>query len=95
MSVTVNDVKWAAQLARLTFSSQEEEQLAGELNRILEYMAKLNELDTEGVEPTSHAVPLANAFRSDQPKLFADPEALLEPAPQRDDSYFKVPRIIE
>ena len=70
MSVTVDDVKWVAQLARLRFSPKEEALLAIDLNRILEYMAKLNELDTERVEPTSHAVPLTNAFRSESSRAF-------------------------
>ena len=65
MSVTVEDVKTVATLARLEFSATEEERLTGELNRILEYMEKLSELETEHVEPTSHVVPINNASRDD------------------------------
>ncbi len=95
MAVTVEDVRAVARLARLRFVAEEEERLTGELNRILEYMEKLNELDTEDVEPTSHVVPITNAFRRDEVVSFEGLEALLEPAPQRKGEYFKVPRIIE
>lgn len=95
MAVTVKEVRGVAELARLRFSPEEEERLTGELNRILQYMDKLNELDTEGVEPTSHVLPLANAFRLDEVELSSSVAAILAAAPQRQDSYFKVPRIID
>ncbi len=95
MAVTVENVRSVAALARLEFSAAEEERLTGELNRILEYMEKLSELDTEHVEPTSHVVPIANAFRPDEVRPFPLQEELLAPAPQQQDRYFKVPRIIE
>ena len=95
MSVTVKDVRIVAALARLEFSAVEEERLTGELNRILEYMEKLSELDTEHVEPTSHVVPITNAFRDDATIQFPFREDLLASAPQQQDGYFKVPRIIE
>ena len=95
MSVTVEDVKRVATLARLEFSAAEEERLTGELNRMLEYMEKLSELDTEHVEPTSHVVPITNAFRDDVAIQFPSREDLLASAPQQQDGYFKVPRIIE
>ena len=95
MSVTVEDVRTVATLARLEFSAAEEERLTGELNRILEYMEKLSELDTEHVEPTSHVVPINNAFRDDAAIRFPFRDDLLASAPQQQDGYFKVPRIIE
>jgi len=95
MAVTIEAVKAVATLARLEFSAAEEERLTGELNRILEYMEKLSELDTEHVEPTSHVVPITNAFRGDEAIQFPFREELLTSAPQRQDGYFKVPRIIE
>jgi len=82
-------------LARLESSEGEEEQLTGELNRILEYMEKLKELDTENVEPTSHVVPIASVFRRDEVIPFAQIDALAVYAPQLDQGYFRVPRIIE
>ena len=95
MAVTVENVSAVATLARLEFSPEEEERLAGELNRILEYMEKLNELDTDQVEPTSHVVPITNAFRQDEIHPFPFQEELLASAPQLRDRYFQVPRIIE
>lgn len=95
MAVTLQDVKMVARLARLQLSPAEEERLTGELNRILHYMEKLNELDTSGVEPTSHVLPVERSFRDDVVVPFAAREALLAAAPERQDGYFKVPRIIE
>lgn len=95
MAVTVDDVRRVADLARLQFSSGEEEKLVLELNRILQYMEKLNELDTDGVEPTSHVVPMVNAFRSDEVEAFAHLGELLEQAPQMKERYFKVPPILD
>ena len=95
MAVTVDEVRGVAELARLRFSPEEEERLTGELNRILQYMDKLNELDTEGVEPTSHVLPLANAFRRDEVDRFPSVAEILAAAPQQQERYFKVPRIID
>ena len=95
MAVTLDDVRRVAALARLQFSPGDEERLTGELNRILQYMEKLNGLDTEGVEPATHVVPIANAFRDDTPEEFAYVEDLLAQAPDMEERYFKVPRIIE
>jgi len=95
MAVTLEDVRVVATLARLQFDPAEEERLTLELNRILDYMAKLNELDTENVEPTSHVVPIANAFRADEVVEFPDPEAMVASAPQRQESYYRVPKVIE
>ena len=95
MAVTLGDVRAVAALARLSFSAEEEQQLTGELNRLLEYMEKLAELDTDLVEPTSHVVPITNAFRPDEVRPFPDGGELLAAAPHRQDGYFRVPRIID
>ncbi|MDE2744188.1 MAG: Asp-tRNA(Asn)/Glu-tRNA(Gln) amidotransferase subunit GatC [Gemmatimonadota bacterium] len=95
MAVTTEEVHGVAELARLRFSPAEEERLAGELNRILRYMDTLNELDTTGVEPTSHVLPLANAFRRDEAASFPAAAEIVAAAPQRQEDYFKVPRIID
>jgi aspartyl-tRNA(Asn)/glutamyl-tRNA(Gln) amidotransferase subunit C len=95
MAVTTAEVHGVAELARLRFSPAEEERLAEELNRILRYMDKLNELDTTRVEPTSHVLPLANAFRCDEATPFPAVAEIAAAAPQRQEGYFKVPRIIE
>jgi aspartyl-tRNA(Asn)/glutamyl-tRNA(Gln) amidotransferase subunit C len=95
MAVKAEDVKQVAALARLDVTASEVGRLTGELNRILEYMEKLNELNTDSVEPTSHVIPVTNAFRADVAKVFPDTEALRDAAPQSEAGYFKVPRIID
>jgi aspartyl-tRNA(Asn)/glutamyl-tRNA(Gln) amidotransferase subunit C len=95
VAVTVDEVRRVADLARLKFSSDEEEKLVLELNRILQYMEKLNELDTDRVEPTSHVVPMVNAFRSDTVEAFPHVEELLGQAPRIRERYFMVPPILD
>ena len=84
-----------ATLARLDLTPDEQEQLAGQLDRILGYMDKLNELDTDGVEPMSHAVDVVNVLRPDRAVNQPRTEALLSNAPARDDDFLSVPKIIE
>ncbi len=84
-----------ATLARLDLTPDEQEQLAGQLDRILEYMDKLNELDTDGVEPMSHAVDVVNVLRPDRAVNEPQTEALLSNAPARDNDFLSVPKIIE
>ncbi len=81
MAVTIDDVRVVAALARLRFTEDEERVLMVKLNGVLEYMEKLNELDTEGVEPTSHVLPMVNAFRPDEAVNFPALVALLSMAP--------------
>jgi aspartyl-tRNA(Asn)/glutamyl-tRNA(Gln) amidotransferase subunit C len=95
MAVGIENVRAVSRLARLEFSPEEEERLTGELNRILEYMEKLNQLDTDHVEPTAHVVPIVGAGREDEVDPFPGPSSLLALAPQREGGYFKVPRIID
>jgi aspartyl-tRNA(Asn)/glutamyl-tRNA(Gln) amidotransferase subunit C len=84
-----------ALLARLELDDAEIERYTWELNRILEHIEKLQELDTEGVEPTSHAVPLSNVFRPDEPSEPLPLEEVLMNAPDAVDGYFCVPRVVE
>jgi len=95
MAVTINDVRTVAALARLRFSKEEERILMDRLNGILKYMEKLNELDTEEVEPTSHVLPMVNAFRPDEAVQFPSLEELQSVAPDRHGTYYRVPRIID
>jgi aspartyl-tRNA(Asn)/glutamyl-tRNA(Gln) amidotransferase subunit C len=94
MSVTRKDVDHIATLARLEFSEPEKEHFTHQMNEILTYMEKLNELDTSNVEPLSHVIELNNVFREDvvQPSL---PQATaLQNAPLADNEHFKVPKVI-
>ncbi|MFQ6097956.1 MAG: Asp-tRNA(Asn)/Glu-tRNA(Gln) amidotransferase subunit GatC [Armatimonadota bacterium] len=93
--ITREEVEHVALLARLALDDEEKARLAKEMNRILEAFAELQKLDTEDVEPTSHAVPMVNVFREDQPGESLDREAALSNAPDRTDACFRVPLIIE
>ncbi len=95
MSVSIKDVRYIAALARLEFTPEEEERLARELSEILTYMDKLDELDTDGVEPMSHVLDLYNVLRDDRVQQRITREEALSRGPDVDDTYFRVPRIIE
>lgn len=95
MSVTKKDVQYVAHLARLQFSDEEVESLVNDLNKILDYMADLEELDTTGVEPLEHVTDLEYRFRKDEAKPPVDHEDALKNAPDADSDYFRVPRVIE
>ena len=94
MKITIAEVEHVAKLARLQISSEEKENLTEQMNRILLYMEKLNELNTVGVEPTSHVLDLHNAFRADAVKESLAREQTLENAPEANEAEFIVPRII-
>ena len=84
-----------AALARLKFSPEEEQVLTEQLDKILQYMEKLNQLDTANVEPLAHVVDIVNAFREDKITYEPSTETLLSNAPAREKNFFKVPKIIE
>jgi aspartyl-tRNA(Asn)/glutamyl-tRNA(Gln) amidotransferase subunit C len=94
MAVSVKDVEKIADLARLKMDTDEKEKMTGQLNMILEYMEKLNELNTRGVEPLAHTQELVNVFREDEVKPSLPVEKALENAPDRMGNYFKVPKVI-
>ena len=94
MSVTLKDVEHIAKLARLNFSEDELKEFTGDMNKILEYMEKLDELDTENVEPLSHPVEQINVFREDELKESVEREEALKNAPKSDEEFFKVPKVI-
>ncbi len=95
MKISRGEVRQVAFLARLALSPREEEAFTGQLDAILTYMEKLNELNTDAVEPTAHAVEVPTPLREDLVRNQADVEALLGNAPERDGAFFKVPKIIE
>jgi len=95
MRIDKKTVENIAKLARLALTEEEKKSFAGQLDKILAYIDKLNELDTSKIEPTFHAVPLKNVFRDDEVKPSLKQEEALANAPQKDRGYFKVPRIIE
>ncbi|HEY8528493.1 MAG TPA: Asp-tRNA(Asn)/Glu-tRNA(Gln) amidotransferase subunit GatC [Paenibacillaceae bacterium] len=95
MDITVRDVEHVALLARLELSDREKELFAGQLGAILRYIEKLNELDTDGVEPTSHVLPISNVMRDDEPRPSWPLDKVLENAPDKEDGQFRVPAVLE
>jgi aspartyl-tRNA(Asn)/glutamyl-tRNA(Gln) amidotransferase subunit C len=90
-----SEVRKVAKLARLELSEAEVREFTGQLSAILDYVAKMNELDTEGVEPLAHCLAISNVFREDRVGESLGPEATLANAPQRDGNFFKVPKILD
>ena len=95
MSLTREDVKQVATLARMELTPEEEEQLTLQLGKVLDYIEKLNQLDTDKVEPLAHVGDIVNAFREDRVTNKPAIAPLLSNAPDREDDFFKVPKIIE
>jgi aspartyl-tRNA(Asn)/glutamyl-tRNA(Gln) amidotransferase subunit C len=88
-------VRKVAKLARLDLTEAEIEEFTGQLGAILEYVEKMNELDTAAVEPLAHCLPIHNVFRADEVRESLGTEQTLASAPQRDGPFFKVPKILE
>jgi aspartyl-tRNA(Asn)/glutamyl-tRNA(Gln) amidotransferase subunit C len=95
MKITREDVGYVAKLAKLSIPEEEKEKIASQLEPILNYVNQLNELDTKGVEPTSHAVLTENVFREDRLSPSLPVEVALQNAPQQEKGFFKVPKVIE
>jgi len=89
------DIEKVAKLARIELSDEEKNTFGNQLEQILTYMEQLNRIDTAGVEPTSHAIPIQNAFREDETRPSYSREEVLGIGPEEEDGHFKVPRIIE
>ena len=94
MKVEMQEVEYVARLARLKLSEEETGLFTDQLNAILDYMEKLNELDTGAVEPTFHVVSHQNVIREDQVRESQPQEAALENAPDKARGCFRVPKII-
>jgi len=88
-------IEHLAQLARLSVSDNEKTLFADQIDSILSYMDKLNELDTSTVEPTSHVISLSNVAREDLLKDSLQREDALKNAPDRTGKFYRVPKIIE
>lgn len=95
MKIDRKEVEHVAQLARLKFDDEQIEVFLKQMNSILDYFDKLQELDTGDIEPTSHAVVLNNVFRDDKVEEFPDKELLIKNAPSQEKGCFKVPKVIE
>ena len=95
MKITKQEVEHVAHLARLEFQEEEKEKFTHQLNNILTYMEKLNEVDTANVEPETHAISLQNAFRGDDVRASLPRDLSLANAPDEAGSCFRVPKVIE
>ena len=95
MRITRKEVEHVATLAHLKLDEAEIATFTGQMDAILSYVDKLSELDTEGIIPTSHAVPMENAFRPDEISPSLGTAKALANAPERADGFFKVPKVIE
>jgi aspartyl-tRNA(Asn)/glutamyl-tRNA(Gln) amidotransferase subunit C len=93
--ITPEEVAHVAHLARLYLSEAEQEQFTEQLGAILDYMEQLNEVPTDGVEPTSHVLDLVNVFREDRVHQTITVEEALRNAPESAHQYVVVPRIVE
>jgi aspartyl-tRNA(Asn)/glutamyl-tRNA(Gln) amidotransferase subunit C len=88
------DVEHVARLARLALTDDEVDALTGELGKILDHAAQVSALDTEGVPPTAHPLPLVNVLRPDEARPGISRDEVLAAAPAAEDGRFRVPRIL-
>ena len=94
MAITIKDVEHVAGLARLEFTTAEKETFTHQLNSIVGYIEKLNELDTGGVAPFTHVLDLSNVMREDKTAGSLTKEEVLSNAPDKTDNFFRVPKVI-
>jgi aspartyl-tRNA(Asn)/glutamyl-tRNA(Gln) amidotransferase subunit C len=94
MKITRKEVEHVATLARLELNAEEVERITAQLDKILSYVVKLDELDTEGVAVTTHTQNIANAFREDEVRESLDRKKALANGPQENGEVFVVPRVI-
>lgn len=95
MSIQTKDVEHVAKLARLHLTDEEREMFTEQLNAILQYAEKLNELNTDDIAPTTHVLHLSNVMREDEVKESLSPEKVFRNAPDEEDGQFKVPAVLE
>jgi len=88
------DIEYVARLARLSLTESEKERFRKDLAEILAYVGKLNQIDTEAIQPTSHVLSVQNVFRDDKVLPSLPKDVVLANAPQKKDGLFKVPKII-
>ena len=95
MALSKNEVLKVGALSRIRLSDDEVEKFASQLSGILGYVDKLRELDTAGVEPLAHALPLHNVLRADEPRPGLTPDEALAGAPESAGDFFRVPRVLD
>jgi len=95
MKLSIDDIKKVAKLARIEFSEDELQQFTTQLDSIIGYIEKMNELDTDAIPPTSHVVDVKNVMREDEVRESLPREESIKNAPLAEEGFFKVPKIIE
>jgi len=95
MKITLETVDYVANLARLSLTEEQKQKMLDDLDKILVYVDKLNEIDTSGVAPTAHILPVKNVFREDETEPSYDRAVILANAPVQEDGCFKVPKIVD
>lgn len=95
MKISTDEVRHVAGLARLKIDAGDLERFAGQLGVVLEYIESLKSVNTEGIVPTAHAVFTKNAFREDEEQGSLERDSALAGAPESEDGFFVVPKIIE
>lgn len=95
MKLSKETIDHIAELARLDFTEEEKEELVLDMEKVISYLDKLDELDTSYVKVTEHIIPLKNVFREDEVESSFDREEMLKNAPKEEAGYFKVPKILE
>ncbi len=95
MSLTADQVRWVAHLARLELTEAELAPMTRQLSAILDYVAQLQQVDTDSVEPLVHAIELHNVFREDEPAPSLPVEAALANAPERRGDFYTVPAVLD
>ena len=94
MKIDKNTARYLASLSNITLSDDDLDALTGDLEKIVEYIGELGELDTSGVEPTYQVTGLSNVWRDDEVKAQIEREKLLALAPDRTDNAVKVPKVL-
>lgn len=95
MALTREDIDSVAHLSRLELTEDEKEKLTGHINRLLDNFQTLQELNTDGIEPTSHVIPVANVMRKDEARPSLPPDQVTVNGPQVAEDCFVVPRVVE
>jgi aspartyl-tRNA(Asn)/glutamyl-tRNA(Gln) amidotransferase subunit C len=95
MSLTLDEVRKVARLARLELAEDDLARMQQQLSAILDYVAQLQQLNTDGVEPLAHPLPVQNVFRPDDPAPSLPVDATLQNAPARAGDYFGVPAVFD
>jgi aspartyl-tRNA(Asn)/glutamyl-tRNA(Gln) amidotransferase subunit C len=95
MKISIDEIRHLAHLARLEFTEQEMKEMQGDMDKILGFVAKINELDLEGVEPLVYLSEERNVLREDASKTLLTKDEALKNAPDKDSDYFRVPKVLQ